>query len=221
MAFEGDFALWADFFPNGLIPEILEAILKCWDRLREPQSDEHEEPITRRLREELRTEKDCRQLPFTVWPESSETDPVSGREIGRIDLRFLHGYREDVYLAFECKRLRIMTQTGEMRANTSEYVGENGMMRHVSGKYSQGLKDGGMIGYVMYGRVSDAKVGVKRAILKAAKDLLLSTGTSLEPSGHHPKEARIAESRHVLPDRLLLIHHIFLDGKRGITAAQD
>jgi hypothetical protein len=162
------------------------------------------------LREELRSEKDCRRLPFTVWPESSETHRASGKEVGRIDLRFLHGYREDVYLAFECKRLRIPASTGGIQSNTSEYVGENGMMRHVSGKYSRGLKEAGMIGYVMDGKVREAKEAVKQALIKATKELLLAGGTSLQPSAHYPREIRIAESRHVFPSRSLRIHHVFL-----------
>ncbi len=212
MAFRGDATPWSDFFPNGLIPQILGAILKCWDRLPKPQRDEREVPITRRLREELRRERDCYTLPFTVWPESSETDPASGKEIGRIDLRFVHGHREDVYLAFECKRLRIPISTGRVRANTSEYVGEEGMIRHISGKYSRGLKDAGMIGYVMDGRLADAKDDVKQAIIAAAKELLLFEKTDLNASVCLPKEKRVAESRHKLSGTPLRIHHIFLGG---------
>jgi hypothetical protein len=131
-------------------------------------------------------------------------------EIGRIDLRFLHGYREDVYLAFECKRLRIPGPSGSVQPNTSEYVGENGIGRHLSGKYSRGLNEAGMIGYVMDGKIRDARGSIRRALDKARQELRLIEETGLEPCTFHPMETRLAESRHSLPDRFLRIHHVFL-----------
>lgn len=210
MAFGGETAEWSDLFPDGLIPEVLKAILKCWDLVPRQLPNEHEVPITRRLREELRKEKNCRRLPFTVWPESSETDPITGKEVGRIDLRFLHGHREEVYLAFECKRLRIRGSGGGIQSNTSDYVGEDGMMRHLSGKYSSGLKDSGMIGYVMDGKVSEAKQAIRQALVKGAQRLWLLSGTGLEPSSCLAMDLRLAETQHECPDRLLRMHHVFL-----------
>ena len=161
MAIGGDASLWADVFPDGLIPSILELVVKTWQRSEKPLPLEHEVPISRRFREALRRGKDLNELPFTIWPESSETDPNTGKEIGRIDIRFIHGWRESVYFAFECKRLRIPYDSGR-RSNTGEYVGASGMMRFISGKYGKDLASGGMIGYVMDGDLRAAVPSVKK-----------------------------------------------------------
>jgi len=209
VAIVGDASLWADVFPDRLIPNILELVVKTWQRFQKPRSLDHEVPISRRFREALRRGKDLYELPFTIWPESSETDPDTGKEIGRIDIRFLHGWRESVYFAFECKRLRIPYNTG-MRPNTGEYVGASGMMRFITGQYGKGLLSGGMIGYVMDGNLSAAVPAVKKTIDKNREDLRLIFGSSLDFSSMMPRKQAVKETRHDLTKREFTIHHVFL-----------
>ncbi len=210
MATAGDAGLWADLFPDHLIPNILELVVTTWQRLQKPQPLDYEVPISRRFREALRGGKDLHELPFTIWPESSETDPDTGKEIGRIDIRFLHGWREDVYFAFECKRLRI-PYSSRIQSNTGEYVGTNGMMRFITGKYSKGLTSGGMIGYVMDGNLSAAVPAVKKAINKNREHLRLISGSSLDFSSMMPRKQAVKETRHDLTKREFTIHHVFLE----------
>lgn len=209
MATVGDASLWDDLFPDHLIPNILELVVKTWQSFQKPQPLDHEVPISRRFREALRRGKDLHELPFTIWPESSETDPDTGKEIGRIDIRFLHGWRESVYFAFECKRLRIPYNTG-MRSNTGEYVGASGMMRFITGQYGKGLLSGGMIGYVMDGNLSAAVPAVKKTIDKNREDLRLAFGSSLASSSMMPRKQTVKETRHDLTTRDFAIYHVFL-----------
>jgi len=205
----GDASLWADLFPDHLIPNILGLVVKTWQSFQKPRPLDHEVPISRRFREALRKGKNLHELPFTIWPESPETDPGTGKEMARIDIRFLHGWREDVYFAFECKRLRIPYESG-LQSNTGEYVGANGMMRFITGKYGKGLTSGGMIGYVMDGNLRTAVPSVKKAIDKNRIDLCLVFGTGLTSSSMMPRNKIVKETRHDLATREFAIYHVFL-----------
>lgn len=94
MVIDGDANMFADFFPGYLIPDILKLVLKAWQSFIKPEVKETEVPITRKFREVLVTEKRLLDLPFTIWRESWEpADSETGGETGRIDIRFLHGWR--------------------------------------------------------------------------------------------------------------------------------
>lgn len=205
MHVNGDASLWGDLFPDHLIPDILKLVVDTWRTFAKPKSTDHEVPISRRFCEDLRREKDSRRLPFRISPESSETDPISGKEIGRIDIRFTHGYRDRVYFAFECKRLRINRTT----PNTHAYVSTDGMMCFIDGKYAGNLDSGGMIGYVMDGDVPKAIAAVSKAIANKAMELCLETGTGMTASSMVPNES-VAETYHKITTRHFTIYHLFL-----------
>ena len=117
-----------------------------------------------------------KQLPFQVRRELTVDDPVSGDELGRIDLCLLHGNDEDVYFAFECKRLNVTFPSG-FKTLAPEYVGEDGIGCFVSQKYSVGQKYGGMIGYVFDGNIEVAMESIGARIKdKATKVALKSSG---------------------------------------------
>ena len=149
-------------------------------------------------------------MPFKIWYELAEIDTSSGEE-GRIDILFSYigTPQEEVYFAFECKRLRIPYESG-LDTNNSNYVGDQGMVCFVTGKYSESGKNGGMIGYVMDGKTEKAiwslgkLIKSKRAVLKLAKE------TDLERSSVMADSENIRETRHVLSTRRFTIHHVFL-----------
>lgn len=210
MAIGGDARMFVGFFPDDLIPEILNLVLAAWRKFDKPKSDEKEEPITRRFRLALVGEKNRHALPFSIWHESPELpDEKTGEETGRVDIRFLHGYREDVYFAFECKRLNIDYPSG-FQSNAGEYVGDDGMMCFITGKYGKGLKSGGMIGYVMDGKVPKAIQAVQQAILKKGKTLRLRGRTGVGPCSPLPGVKSAKETHHSLPNRDFEIYHLFL-----------
>jgi hypothetical protein len=206
MAVAGDAGLWSDFFPGDLIPHILDLVLDAWAVFEKPEPTALEVPITRRFRSRLRQDKNLRKLPVRIERESPEDSLESGEEIGRIDLRFCHGYREEVYFAFECKRLNLV-QGRKRRSMAAEYV-EEGMMRFVEGRYAGGLLSGGMMGYVMDGNVPAAMRSVRRAVGSRRERLRLE-GDELAECPLRPGHSQIRETVHRL-ERDLRIFHVFL-----------
>jgi len=90
-----------------------------------------------------------------------------------IDFVLTVGDDEDVYLAYECKRLNVPYQTGVSNL-CGPYV-EDGLMRFVSGQYSNGLPMAMMIGYVMNGNNHKARQGLSRAMKARTAPLGLTT----------------------------------------------
>lgn len=153
----GDASLWSDLFPDWLIPEILDLVISAWEAFDKPQPGDHEVAITMRFRSELVRHKLLRKLPLRIDREIPEDDLLVGQEKGRIDLRFIHGYQEGVYFAFECKRLNVLSKEGKRTPLAGEYV-RAGMMRFITSQYAVGLDQGGMLGYVMD---SDVKSSIR------------------------------------------------------------
>lgn len=209
MPIQGNPGLWSDLFPDHLVPEILELVASSWKNFKRPAPLDLEVPVTRRFVEDLRRNKNLLALPFTIWPESSEADPVSGKETGRIDIRFLHGYRETVYFAFECKRLRIPYES-KVKPNTGEYIGSDGMMRFIEGKYAGGLNSGGMIGFVMDGNIKLAVNSIANAMEKNRDLLCLSTNTKMAPCPLVSNIQTVQETSHSLKPHTFMLYHVFL-----------
>lgn len=211
MAIAGDPRSFADFFPDGLVDEILDTLLASWDQMPKPPVGTIETKITRRYGVFIRKEKDRRDLPFRVSVEDSLTNPVTYAEAGRIDLS-LHpvgSSKEEIYFALEAKRLRVVYDSS-VHVNAAEYVGKQGMLCFISGQYAQAMPQGGMIGYVMDGNVAQAKTAVKKRILAEAKALQLTSGGELVASRHRASETRLAESLHQVSGGPLILHHVFL-----------
>ena len=212
MGAESNAVVWKDLFPEDLVPEILELVRISWDSFEKPDRLEREERITRRFAERVRHKKNKRDdLPFKIRVEVSIPDIESGQESGRVDFIFdyIGTIREEVYFAFECKRLRIPYESG-LNTNNSEYTNEQGMMCFVAGKYSEGLPCGGMIGYVMDGKTEKAIPSVEKLIKTKRLTLKLAEDTGLERSSVMWNLQNIRETRHILNERKFTIHHIFL-----------
>jgi hypothetical protein len=208
MGFSGDPSLWADLFPDYLIPEILDLVIDSWETFRKPVPDDLEVPITRRFRVHLQTQKAARRLPFHIVSESEELAPQAGDLLGRLDLRLIHGYREKVYFAFECKRLNVVAD-GKRSSLAGEYVDE-GMARFVTGKYAAGLDKGGMLGYVMDGQIDDAITAVTKAVESRRSKLKMEAKATLSTSSLRPKKSQVKETRHLQDGKPFAIHHVFV-----------
>lgn len=206
MMVAGDPSLWSNLFLDDLLPKILDLVFMAWSDFAQPDRSDGEVPITRRFREHLIRHKNMGRLPFSIWSESEETDPNTGAVIGRIDLRFLHGYREDVYFAFECKRLNGVRK--EDRSSLARLYVLEGMMRFVDGKYAKGLDKGGMLGYVMDGDTKSALEAVSTACDKNVQKLCMHPG--LTEWSNTSVSGVVWESIHNLTRRKLLLYHIFL-----------
>ena len=207
----GDIDLWSKSFPTTLIPEILNLIIDVWPKCLSEYSftpSDHEPRITRRLKYLLQQERTLRKIPVRIQrevPEEIAGDDVE--EKGRIDLVFTHGPLENVYFAFECKRLNI-SSGGSRKSLASEYVGIDGLGTFIREWYAVGLSQAGMLGYVMDSDINYAQARINKRILSRKNEL--NTNNGLEQSNIIPEATGVKLTIHKLSDRTMSIHHIFL-----------
>lgn len=209
MVIIGNSSLWADTFPDDLIPDILDLVLSAWEVFSKPKINDHEVPITKRFRATLRQQRDLVRLPVKIDREIRQDDS-EGNEKGRIDLVFtsLQRISEDVYFSFECKRLNIVSKNGKRKSLAKDYV-VDGMMRYITLQYAYGLLCGGMIGYIMNSDSRTAIKAVDKQIKTQCKELRISPPSGLSQSSIRENHPQIKETTHILP-RQFIIHHLFL-----------
>lgn len=118
MGYAGDTSRWASSFPDGLVGDILDLVLSAWDSFPRPQPDDREVPITQRFCVLLRRHKMRSRLPFLIEPESQELDSATSALVGRIDLKFTHGFLESAYFSLECKRLNVIMSSSRSREHS-------------------------------------------------------------------------------------------------------
>jgi len=209
--FSGNSREWKqDLFPEEFIPDILELIIASWVIFRKPDRLAREVPISKEFVRVIRAKKNqSEDLPFHVWYELPTINTQA--DDGRVDIFFAYigTPKEDIYFAFECKRLRIPYAHG-LDTNNSDYVGDQGMMCFVTGKYSESVMNAGMIGYVMDGKTEEAIISLGKLIKSKAVDLRLVKDTGLELSSIITDSENVKETRHNLSKRNFTIHHIFL-----------
>jgi hypothetical protein len=135
----------------------------------------HEDEITRRLVFHLRKDPETRRLgaihcQLTLLEEQQQGDVVTK---GYIDMAIVLGKNPECYVAFECKRLNVVTH-GRLSSLASAYV-EHGMRRYVCAQYARDLPLGGMIGYVLDGNTLAAERRVRAAIV--ARSSMMSSSS--------------------------------------------
>lgn len=199
---------WSDVFPEGLIPYILDLVISAWTDFPKPSPDDHEVPITRKFRPVIIRNKNLIRLPISISREIPEDDLQTGNELGRIDLIFTHGNREDVYFSFECKRLNVVS-SGKRKTLATEYV-KAGMMRYTTSQYAARLLHGGMIGYILDGDSTTVIDAINKQIKKQCKDLKINPPQKLGKSSVRPNDHQVKETKHQLELRQFVIHHVFL-----------
>lgn len=194
-----------------MLPEILNLVVASWEQMPSPGSDDSEDEITIALCRALRQNRDVRSLMFQIHTQVVELDPTPGEDLGRLDIAFFPPLpREDIYFCLESKRLNV-TKKGQLRAYASEYV-RFGMMRFVTGQYSKRVRHGGMIGYVLDGRVPVAMSNVEANIQQRHEELGMTPPGQFEPSAVLTSDSRARETHHQRAyesDRFRL-HHIFV-----------
>ena len=210
---------WAGTFDHTLIPSILDLLLSAWHDITKPTQDELEPRITRRFRNQLRKTRDLVKLAVRIGREVVEDDLATGDEKGRIDIQFTspQSCREEIYLAFECKKLNVI-HNGKRASLATDYV-QDGMMRFITGQYAMGLTDGGMIGFVMDGLVDKAIHAVNASIKGRCVALQMPSPYSLSSSSLRPNCQQIKETVHLLSGRNLILHHVFLSAAGDRIAA--
>lgn len=199
---------FAPLFPNDFLDDIIGRVFVAWDRIPKPITETLETRITKLLRHQYAYDPIIKQLPFQIRRELTVDDPESGDELGRIDLCLLHGNDEDVYFAFECKRLNVTFDSG-FKTLAPAYVGEDGIGCFVSQKYSVGQTCGGMIGYVFDGNMEVAMESVEERIKDKATEIALKS-SGLVSTNLSVANGYLRETRHGTANGEFAIFHLFV-----------
>lgn len=162
----GSLDVWLPRF-RGIEEQVADAVEAAWPICIGPLQSKkntmtHEDHITEHLVKSLIRTK---SLPGRlIYQYSLLTEDNNGNVSvsGQIDFVLTIGDDEDVYLACECKRLNVPYKN-RTRNLAGEYV-DKGLMRFVTGQYSNGLPLAMMLGYVMNARTDRARCRVKRAM---------------------------------------------------------
>jgi hypothetical protein len=201
---------WTDLI-DSMLPEILSLVTTSWAAMPSPASNETEDNITIALCRMLMQNRTARGLMFQVRTQVVELDPMPGEDLGRLDIAFIPLVpREDIYFCLESKRLNVV-KNGGVRTYASEYV-RLGMLRFVAGQYARMVRHGGMIGYVLDGRVSDAMANVEANIRQRHEELCMTPPGAFQPSAVLTSDSRARETHHKRSHEtsLFRIHHLFM-----------
>lgn len=204
---------WSDLI-DSMLPEVLALVLASWENMPSPAPDETEDNITIALCRTLMNNRTARGLMFQIRTQVVELDPMPGEDLGRLDIAFIPLVpREDIYFCLESKRLNVM-KNGQLRTYASEYV-RFGMLRFVTGQYSRMVRHGGMIGYVLDGRVSEAMTNVEANIRQRQGELRMTPPGVFQPSAVLIGDSRARETHHQRSHEadLFRIHHLFTAAK--------
>ena len=201
---------WTDLIDT-LVPQILTLVIATWEGLSAPASDAREDDVTIALCRALRQNRTARALPFQVYTQQVELDPVPGEDMGRLDITFLPCIpREDIYFCLECKRLNVVK--GDKRpAYASQYV-RFGMLRFITGQYAKAVRHGGMVAYVLDGNVPRAIANVGANIRAQYSALCMTApGAFLRSTVlKHDNRARETHHHRAHETNLFCIHHLFM-----------
>lgn len=205
---------WVSQFPDDYVPIIISMILDAWETF---VTDEVLEPkISRQFFCQLLQHQEANRLPFLIDYEVSYPNEDGSKDVGRLDYRFIHGYRRNVYFSIECKRLRVTFPGGKFDALANEYV-EEGMCRYFNGQYATDLNKGGMLGLAMDGNAKAALADVKKAIEARRSALYMDPKSSLQASSLI-KNSLVKETHHTRKNKDPFgIHHVVLPVKRRLS----
>ena len=132
----------------------------------------------------------------------------------RVDIAVIVHHDRAMYLAYECKKLNVTGADGARRSQAGAYVGEEGMMRFVTEKYSENLPVGCMLGYVMDGDLRFAYAKIEATIAAKRQDLGLEGPLEAE-SPIDPAQRFV--TKHARDGKRIEMHHAllpFMDGLR-------
>ena len=201
-----------NIFPEGFAGEVMHLILQTWNNdLHLQENVRHETCITAVFRDALIDAYEKTGRNWFITLEEPITDPNTGQEQRRNDLRFYppahHGQR--IFFTVECKRLNVSTASG-FSSLISEYINE-GMMRFVTEAYSHNHPKGGMIGYVMDANVVKAMTRLKDKITENSNRLQLcpQQGTKI-PSSILKDYPYSVDTYHTRTSGKFVIHHLLL-----------
>ncbi len=211
MAF-GDTSSWDDFFEKDLVPVVLSLVVETWDSMAKPGETDLEDAISVKLYAALKKGKDRNKHAFLIKYQDVEVDFDLEKETGRKDIVFYPSTQEEIYFCLEAKRLNAIV-SGVRRSLAGEYVKE-GMRRFVDKKYSCNVRHGGMLAYVLDGRIAQAIDNVQKSIKTHWQSLRMPKNSGLCISSIRPADQYTKGTKHrrVKEAPMFCLHHIFVAG---------
>lgn len=207
-----DAASWIPLFPEEQIPKIFEAIFRCMSEIKKQTPNELETSLNKRLAKSLMRDPKMRNSPLDVSREMITDDEDSDAE-GRLDIVFKYSTAEIKpwpYFALEGKRLYVTFSSKKKREPlVSKYLGHQGMMCFITGRYAKGLKSGAMLGYVFDGDILKAHNAISRSIQKKHTKLLTKPPHQLSPSKIFSHQ-QVSETFHTLSHGDFQLFHILV-----------
>lgn len=206
----GDLNSWLLHF-RGLEERVADAVETAWPICIAPLQSKkntmtHEDYITEHLVQSLiRTKLVPGRI---VYQYTLLVEDVDGNVSmsSNIDFALTIGDDEQVYLACECKRLNIPYKTG-VRALVGEYVDE-GIMRFVTGQYSNGLPLAMMLGYVMNAKTDRARHGVRR--IMALRSAAIGLQSERDAPVANGRPLRFHTTHSCVPGHIIEVAHTLL-----------
>lgn len=199
-------------FPVEDVPLILAAVLAVCAGLQKTHATEREDVLSDHVHCRLLRDPQFRNGPWRVHREERVFDPDSGEETctGRLDfsIEARRAWDFRTCFAIEAKRLHVTFPSG-WRCLVDEYVGKQGMMCFVTGRYAGHMQSGAMLGYVFDGDTAKARAGIHDAVRRGAATLRLAPPQQLRPSPVVPGHP-VDETRHDLGGRPFTLYHLLV-----------
>ena len=161
----GDPKDWASRF-RSLDSRFLERVLAVWPRCLSvlpgtPKEDTITINLVGILSKDAKARRLFHHLAYQHEPFGYTADGLAYSK-GKIDMALLLDQERERYLAYECKRLNV-PQSGGTRSLATKYV-VDGVLRFITEQYAADLPVGCVLGYVLNGNVSTARMKVGAAI---------------------------------------------------------
>ncbi|WP_067865168.1 hypothetical protein [Neptuniibacter marinus] len=157
---------------NRLI-DIDKLVIKCVERVwpdvvSRLSQREREDDITQRLVDHLRDDRAITQYGFLdIHFKLRERDTVGDYTTkGILDMALFLDQDHEKYIAYECKKLNILSDQDKRKASLAGDYVEQGVVRYVTAKYAEKLPYGCMLGYVMDGDHDFAFQQLNSALIK-------------------------------------------------------
>ena len=123
-----------------------------------------------------------------------------------VDMALIINNDRSTYLAYECKRLNVIRQSGARRALAAEYI-DDGIKRFFTEQYAEDLPTGCMIGYVMDGDLDAAYSRIRKAMTRKRRAVgLHGDFRAQDPIGQFKRFA----TNHVSGEKAIEILHALL-----------
>jgi hypothetical protein len=178
-------------FPTGFSGVVMNLVYEAWQTFQMDLTVCLEERITALFARKLKEQYRVTGRIWFVTIEEPVSDPTSGRELGRTDIRFYPIDHKDqtIFFTIECKRLHVQTARS---------------FRKLGNKYV-------MLGYVLDDRVQDGFDLVSREILSRKEQLrMVEPNCWVVPSKVLSTCPFTADTLHSLSDGEFTVHHVLV-----------